>query len=272
MYSEKLKAGKFLFTGYRLYKAFLVSCRYSKKVFRYAIKSKETATFTYNLTPENEAYLINLVADIVKTDIHTIGHYFQELKSNLELRQAILHHLSSSVYKKKKDKRCDYGSKLAFYAIIRVMKPKVVVENGVEVGFTSIILCEALKMNIKEGHKGRFIGLDINKYAGDLIKAEPQYGAFSKMKYGDAIESLKSLNEKVDFYFSDGLRTYQYEKDEFACLKEKLNDGAIVITNKASFSKALFEVALSFPKKFSFFKEQPLDHWYEGAGIGIMHS
>jgi len=261
-----------MYIGYRLYKAFLVSFRYSKNVFRHAIKSKETATFTYNLTPENESYLMNLTAAITKSDIKTVEQYFNELKSNNQLRETILLNIGKSTFKMKKDKRCDYGSKLCFYSIIRILKPKIVLENGVEIGFTSIVLSEAIRKNREEGYEGKFIGLDINNDAGYLINATPVYKGFSEIKFGDAIKSLKSLQNKVDFYFSDGLRTYEYEQKEFSCLQKILSENSIVVTNKATFSKALYELSLETHRKFSFFKEHPLKHWYEGAGIGIMYS
>lgn len=261
-----------IYTAYRLYKAFLTSWKYSKKVFRYALVSKETATFTYNLSPENETYLMNLTAQVTKKDISTIERYFKELKEDLELKETILHQISRSSFKKKKDKRCDYGNKLALYAIVRTLKPKTIVENGVEAGFTSIVVCEAVRKNKAEGFNGKFIGLDINENAGFLVKSESKYNSFSEFKCGDAIESLKSLDSKVDFYFSDGFRSYQYEQNEFSALRDKLNENAVVITNKATFSKALFELSQQLDKNYSFFKEQPAGHWYEGAGIGIMYS
>jgi predicted O-methyltransferase YrrM len=257
--------------AYRLFKAFLVSYKYAKKVFRYAVISKETATFTYNLTPLNQLYLMNLVAQITKRDIGIIESYCSELEDNQVLRNAILHHIGQSPLRKKKDIRCDYGNKLALYAIVRTLKPAVVVENGVEMGFTSIVLCEAIRKNIEDGYAGKFVGLDINSKAGYLVKAASEYGSIFEIRCGDAIAGLQSLEWKIDFYFSDGFRTYEYEQHEFAVLSKKLNENAIVITNKATFSKALFELSLQLRKKYSFFKEHP-QHWYEGSGIGVMHS
>lgn len=261
-----------LYTSYRLYKAALTSFRYAKRAFYYAVTSKETATFTYKLTPENETYLMNLTAQIVKKDIRVIEEYFNELETNSELKQQIVENTNKSPFNYKKDKRCDFGNKLALYSIVRVLKPKVVVENGVELGFTAIVLCEAIRKNIDEGYPGNFIGLDINKDAGYLINVVPEYKSFSEMKCGDAIESLKTIDSKIDFYFSDGLRSYQYEQSEFAVIENKITDNAIIITNKASFSKALLEFSQKLKKNFSFFKEDPLGHWYQGAGLGIMYS
>ena len=263
--------GRLIYTCYRLYRASSVSSQYVRKVFKSFLASKETHTFTYGLTPENETYLINLTAEIVKKDIKTIEHYFNELKANQKIKETLEQYADKSPYRMKKDKRCEYGIKLSFYAIVRALKSKVVVENGMEVGFTSIVLCEAIRKNREEGFEGKFIGLDLNKDAGYYIKAATGYESFSEIMYGDAIESLKQLKDEVDFYFSDGLRTYEYEKEEFACLENKLDSNAIVVTNKAKFSKALYEFSIHIKRRFSFFNEQPLNHWFEGSGIGILH-
>jgi predicted O-methyltransferase YrrM len=260
-----------IYTLYRLYKALKESLRYTKIVFKYALKSKETATFTFKLMPENEAYLANLTAEILNTTVTEVQSYFNELKENEQLQKTIISNFQNSPYKNKKDKRCDYGSKLSFYAIIRIRKPKIVVENGIEAGFTSVIFCEAIRRNIEEGFNGKFIGYDINTNAGYLVKAEKDYRSFANIVYGETLESLTSFNEHLDFYFSDGLRTYEYEKSEFSCLLNKMQKNAIVITNKAKFSIALYEFSLLTNKRFSYFKEQPLAHWYEGAGLGIMY-
>ena len=260
-----------IYTAYRLYKASLTSAKYAKKVFRQALVSRETATFTYNLTPQNESYLLNLTAQILKTDAALVEQYFNELKDNQKFKRSIVQNLSTSNLRKKKDKRCDFGNKLALYAIVRIMKPSVVVENGVEVGFTSVVLCEALRRNKEEGCDGKFIGIDINPAAGHLIKVDTRYDSLWEMKYADAVDCLNILDEKIDFYFSDGYRSYAYEQAEFAALANKISHKAIVITNKATFSKALLELSKQLKKTYSFFKEHPANHWYEGSGVGFMH-
>lgn len=271
MLTQKFKQSPAAYFFYRLYKATKESFRYSKKVFGQAIRSKETATFTYKLTQENEAYLINLTAQITGTTPAAIAGYFKELNDNQQICSNIINNLSQSPYRLKKDKRCDFGNKYALYAIIRVIRPRLIVENGVEAGFTSAVLCEALLQNEKEGFPGKFIGLDISLDAGYLIKADQRYKHFAEMKYGDAIEGLKNIDSQIDFYFSDGLRLYSYEQKEFEAIDNKINENAVIVTNKATFSKALLEFAQAKNRRFSFFKEHPLEHWYQGSGLGIMY-
>ena len=49
------------------------------------------------------------------------------------------------------------------------MKPKVVVETGVDHGIGSCILCAALLRNTKEGEGGRYYGTEIRTEAGRLL-------------------------------------------------------------------------------------------------------
>lgn len=271
MLLQKIKKLPVAYTIYRLYKAAAESFRYSKKVFKYAINSKETATFTYKLTEENEEYLINVTAQVTGVESSVVKNYFKELYENQQFQSEIIRHLKESPYRMKKDKRCDFGNKAALYAMTRIARPRVIVENGVEAGFTSAVFCEALFQNKKEGFPGEFIGLDISSDAGYLIKVKKEYADLSSMMYGDAINSLKQIEKSIDFYFSDGLRLYSYEKGEFEAIRHKLCDASIVVTNKALFSKALLEFAESSNRRFVFFKEQPLGHWYQGSGLGIMY-
>ncbi|QWD70728.1 hypothetical protein [Polynucleobacter sp. UB-Siik-W21] len=74
----------------------------------------------------------------------------------------------------------------------------------------------------------------------------------------------------MDFYFSDGCRSYAYEVMEFDCLKPKLSKTPLVVTNKGRFSAALQELAVGWDKKYLYFAEEVEDHWYPGVHFGIM--
>ena len=254
----------------RILSASRLSMQHTGRFFKGALSSRETSTLTYKLTPANENYLMFLVAAVTGKDITTISGYFDEIKKNTELRDFVINKIASSHYRNKKDLRCDFGSRIAWYAIIRANKSKVVVENGIEMGLTALALCSAIARNREEGFEGEYYGLDINPEAGYLLTGS-SFTAFTKLIINDSINSLAQFEKKpVDFYFSDGLRTYDYEKKEFAVLMDKVGTQAVIVTNKANFSSALAEMATEKKKRFAYFQEQPLDHWYPGSGLGIL--
>lgn len=239
-------------------------------IFKIALKSRETQNYTYKLTPPNKLYLALLVASITNKSLETITGYFAEIEHDNILHSFIIEQIKKSHYRYKKDLRCDFGSRLAFYAIIRANKCKIVVENGVEMGIGSIVLCYALAKNKEEGYPGIYYGLDINPDAGAILRESP-YVSFVHLLIGDGVNSLSEIKGPIDFYFSDGYRSHTYEQQEFKVLRHYLSDHSMVITNKAIFSTALAETAIEMQKKFTYFQEHPDKHWYQGSGLGFMY-
>lgn len=238
------------------------------KILQWGIHSKEDSTFTYTLEAKNQQYLIHIIALITDKSFKQIETYIHEILDNEALKFEIIQNIQTSAYHSIKDSRADYASRIAWYAWVRCQKPKIIVENGVEMGLTAVALCEALLRNKAEGHQGQYIGLDINPLAGVLIKHE-KYHSVAEMRYQDTIEVLSQFTDTIDFYFSDGVRSADYESREFSILFERLSSNGVVVSNKMEISDQLCQFATTFGKKFIYFKEKPEHHWYPGSGIGI---
>jgi hypothetical protein len=239
------------------------------QILKWSTKSKEIGTFTYKLTENNIEYLIQNVSIITKLPYEKIKYYYKEIDGNETITSYVKNKIYHSEYKFIKDMRCDFGSRLAYYCIVRALKPNVVVENGVELGYTGLVLCTALLKNSNEGFPGIYYGLDIDSNAGLLINESP-YSDISKMIIGESLTSLSDFKLPIDFYFSDGGRSASYELKEFEILQQKLSKQTIVVSNKLNFSNALSQLAKKMQKKHIYFREEPLDHWYPGSHIGIM--
>lgn len=258
-----------LFFSFRIYMAFKKSLESAYQYFKIALTSREIHTFTYKLTKENKYHLTLLTAKLTGLDVETIKGFIAEIEQNRALCKSISEKIKRSPFRYKKDCSCDFACRVAFYAIIRAKKYKVVVENGMELGISSAVFCSAIAKNREEGFPGVYYGFDIDPHAGLLIK-DPAFEDFAHLMIDDGMKSLSQITEPIDFYFSDGYRSYEYEKKEFDLLFEKLSEDAIVISNKAIFSTALAELATAKNKQFTFFQEQPDNHWYQGWGLGIM--
>lgn len=238
-------------------------------IFKWAISSKEIGTFTYKLTDKNIEYLLQNLSIVTNLPFDQIESYYKEIENDEELINNAINRIKSSQYKYVKDARCDFGSRIAYYCIIRAMKPKVVVENGVELGYNGLVLCAAILKNQNEGVYGKYYGFDIDPNAGFLV-SERVYCDISHIIIGEALESLSSFKEPIDFYFSDGGRSPSYENLEFKLLSLKMNQSGIVVSNKLQFSNATSQLAKQMHKKHIYFREEPLRHWYPGAHIGIV--
>ncbi|MGZ3720443.1 MAG: class I SAM-dependent methyltransferase, partial [Bdellovibrionota bacterium] len=86
--------------------------------------------------------------------------------------------------------------------------------------------------------------------------------------YGDSIESLKKLEAQIDFFINDSDHSAEYETREYETVEPKLSPGALLISDNAHCNDKLVNYARQTSRHFLFFREQPKDHWYPGAGIG----
>jgi hypothetical protein len=146
------------------------------------------------------------------------------------------------------------------------MKPKVIVETGVDKGLGSVLLCSALLRNQREGFPGRYFGTDIDGMAGYLLA--PPYDSVGQILYGDSIESLGQL-EGVELFINDSDHSSDYERREYEIVAPKLTDRAIILGDNAHCNGELASFSRDYGRQFLFFREEPAGHWYPGAGIGI---
>jgi hypothetical protein len=229
--------------------------------------SKEQANFTYHLTELNEQQLAGLVDVVAACGLGAAQAYIAELKSDVRLVDHVNRMTLNSPLRDYADLNQGYGRRLGWYALVRALKPRVVVETGVEKGLGSCVIASALIRNRAEGSPGRYFGTDIDRQAGYLF-TEPYSGA-GQILYGDSIDSLSRLDETIDLFINDSEHSAAYEAREYLTVYGKLSPRAVILGDDSHVSPALFEYASSHGKRYLFFAEKPRDHFYPGAGIGV---
>ena len=253
--------------AYRTKTALGYSSRPLPNLFKWLIKSKETGNFTYHLEETNKRYLASLIADIFDVRFDEVMAYFREIEEDTELSKHIAEVTEKSDRAFMADKEVRLGRRIGWYAIARAIKPRVIVETGVDKGLGSCVLTAALKKNAKEGHAGRYYGLDINPKAGYLLSGE--YAQYGTILYGDAIATINKFEGIVDLHINDSDHSAEYEGLEYQAVADKLSDRAIILGDNSHISDKLLEYSLRNDRRFLFFQERPRNHWYPGAGIGI---
>lgn len=229
------------------------------------LTSREYTNFTYDLTGLNKRYLAAFVSQVTAVDYQTILGHMRELEDDHNLRNHI-RKLTRRGNGKEQPNGPYFGRRLGWYAIVRTIKPRVVVETGVDKGLGSCILASALMRNSEEGYPGCYYGTDINPDAGQLL-AKP-FASFGKILYGDSIESLAKINTPIDLFINDSDHSADYEAREYRTVENKLSESAIVLSDNAHATGELLRFAERTGRQFLFFKEEPQGHWYPGAGIG----
>jgi hypothetical protein len=236
-------------------------------IVKWLLKSKETTNFTYNLEETNKRYLASLIADIANIQFSVAMGYINEIEEDVELRMHIADATEKSDLAFMANKEVRFGRRIGWYALTRALKPKIVIETGVDKGLGSCVLASALKRNKEEGQEGRYFGTDINPKAGYLLSDD--YANYGCIVYGDSIESLKKFDGIIDLFINDSDHSAEYEAEEYKTIANKLSEHAIVLSDNSHCTDKLLEFSLETNRHFVFFQEKPLDHWYPGAGIGI---
>ncbi len=72
---------------------------------------------------------------------------------------------------------------------------------------------------------------------------------------------------QMDLFVS--LSQAEHEAREFEILQSRLTANAIVLSDNSHATTELANWSLQNGRRFMYFAEEPLNHWYQGAGIGI---
>ena len=236
------------------------------ELIQWAQSSRETSNFTYDLTELNLSQLAGWVSVITGCTLQQAIQWIHELRHDDALRHHLNQLTATSDSAITADLNMGYGRRLGWYALVRALKPRTVVETGVDKGLGSCVLAAALLRNRAEGHPGRYVGTDINPQAGWLFQSP--YREAGEILYGDSIESLQRLEGPIDLFINDSDHSAEYEEREYACIASKLSPQAVVLGDNAHVTDKLYQFASATGRRFLFFSEKPADHWYPGAGIG----
>lgn len=234
-------------------------------LFPWLIHDREDTNYTLNLHELNKTYLASLVSVITKAPLEVCESYFRELEEDHELKEHISLKTAQSVRSSSSSLEARFGRRLGWYAIARCIKPKLVVESGVDKGLGSCVLCAALLRNAEEGSPGKYTGIDIETSAGFLL--DGKYKQVGEIVYADSVETLLSIRDEVDFFISDSCHEEEYERKEYAAIETKLSREAIVISDTTQLP--FIEFARRTERRFLSFTEQSTDHWHPGTSNGI---
>ena len=256
----------------RFYDAYIASRYFNYKyveIIKWMFNSNENTNYTYDLTVQNLDELYKLLESIFNIKYSQVEKYSNELLSNEKLKIYLSTKIESSNLKKFADKEIKFSRRIGWYIIARIIKPKLIIETGVDKGMGSVILAEAIIKNKLEGYEGEYLGTDINPHAGYLF--DDIYSENGKILYGDSIESLKTIDKQIDLFINDSDHSATYEGREYKTILNKLSANTVILGDNSHSTDELFKFSIQRNRKFVLFRERPKNHWYPGAGIGISY-
>lgn len=234
---------------------------------RWLFKSREHHNYTYDLTARNREHLAWYLSCVTGTTVADFRHWLEEVEHDDVLRAALSDAVTESDRRGLADKTVRYGRRVGWYACVRALKPRHVVESGIDKGLGSSLIAAALLRNAEEGHPGRLSALDINPDAGYLI-----HGClrdFVDIIVGDSLTNIPALTAPVDLFIHDSWHSPEHEAAEFALVENKLAESAVLLTDNAAETDVLIKHAERTGRRFLYFQELPDRHWHPGDGTGM---
>jgi hypothetical protein len=259
--------GRVALIPWRFTSAMPTALRPIRQALRWTFQSREHYNYSYNLEPRNLDYLASFVSVVTGESFTKARGYIREVEEDQQLKSHIVRLNAASKEKHVADLEARFGRRVGWYAMVRIRKPRIVVETGVDKGLGSAVIAAALMRNASEGHLGNLLGLDINPNAGYLL-ASP-YDKFGRIIYGDSLASIAAIKEPIDFFIHDSDHSDLHEANELKAIRAKLSPEALVLSDNADHSSKLLEFAQETGRDYLFFAEKPKDHWWPGEGIGV---
>lgn len=241
-----------------------------KSATGWIVRSRETTNYTYDLSHRNLAHLAAFVAATAKVPLEEARGYIDEIGADRALAEHVVRRTRESGAAFKSDLVARFGRRAGWYAYVRALKPRVVVETGVDKGLGACVLAAAILRNRADGHEGRYYGTDIDPRAGYLFSGP--YQEAGKILYGDSIESLRSLDETIDVFINDSDHSAEYEGREYETVEGKLSPRAFLIGDNSHVTDKLMEFAERTGRRFLYFREDNDGFWYPGSGLGVAYT
>jgi len=255
--------------GYKISLRFRIGTRYYKdplkRLSQWILLGKEDSNFYYKINSLNRNQIISSLAFALETSFENVERYVLEIEDNKEFESDVEEFFRRS--NTPITSSPDLGRRIAWYALTRILKPKVVVETGVAHGLGACVISCALIENEKEGFSGEYFGTDIDPAAGVVYQGV--YSTKGRVLFGDSKESLKNLDKKIDLFINDSDHDPKYEYEEYLIVEPKLTTNAWILGDNAHASESLLRFSREKNRRFLFIAERPEKHWYPGAGVGI---
>jgi hypothetical protein len=186
-------------------------------------QNTEGDNFYYRLTDHNLADLAHSIAIITGTSVAYVHELLAEVEQDDDLHAHIRSALSSA--EATRDSQAALGRRVGWYAFVRLLRPRLVVETGVHHGVGGCVIAQALLRNAAEGHPGRYLGTDIDPTAGRLLTGR----YVGEVRIGDSLTTLRTLDEPVDIFINDSDHSADYESSEYVAIAPLLSDASLVI-------------------------------------------
>lgn len=225
----------------------------------YILLDPELESYSYEIA--NEEALANFVASLLNVSPMEVAGWIAETKAD----EVLARDRGLSLTHKR---RLPLGYRLAWYAIIRGLKPKVVIEAGIHRGLGSEVVLRALQRNAGEGSAGRLISFDLFEDTGQLVSPKVT-GEWERV-----IESTRTGLERVlrgvevGLFIHDIQHVEEPHDFEFELVRAHAAERLVIIDSIGK-HPALPEFCQRRGGQCFYFREEPKDHFLQPSGSRV---
>jgi hypothetical protein len=77
------------------------------------------------------------------------------------------------------------------------------------------------------------------------------------------------MQDKIGVFVNDSDHSASYELEEYKTVLPLLHPDSVILGDNAHATSSLYEFSKANNRDFLFWKEEPVNHWYPGGGIGF---
>jgi len=229
-------------------------------------RSRETANFTYEVTELGKGYLADFVSVVTGVEPERVRGYIAELEEDTELAAFVRERTLAGPWRHSSDAEGPPAKRYLYYAMVRALRPAVVVEAGMDKGYGTCILNRAARRNAEDGYPCEVTGMDQDRERV-FLAIEPWVSS-SSILIGDSPSLIRGLDRPIDLFIHDTTNLPDHEREQYAALSSKLAPSGVVVS--AWHTEELREFAKRTCRLCLMYQDSPADHWYPGSKLGVV--
>jgi len=231
---------------------------------RYLVRDQEIDNFTYTVTNPHD------LADHLANALDVAPALAWQRVDELLGDDALIREIGAALaHRRDRNPRMPFGRRAGWFAMVRLLRPKVVVETGVHDGLGSTAILRALERNAGEGDDGVLVSFDIDPAVGWIIPASLR--SRHELVLGSSVDAMAGAlhGRTIGLFIHDSDHRPEYERRELEVARSLGSDRTVYVSDNAHATTALHDFAADHGLRFSFWRERVAGHFYPGAGIGL---
>lgn len=234
------------------------------EALRFLISSREVSNYTYeNRNPGEMHAAVAAACGVTAGEVAALD---AELDADEEFTVMLRERLLSRADRNDEPL---FGYRRISYLLVRLRRPRRVVECGTHDGLGSSVILRALQRNAADGGEdGVLRSCDLSPGAGWLVDPSLRQG-FEQLP-GDAVELLPQLLEGgVDLFVEDFGYAFPHKARFLEAAADASGPGGLAIVTEVDRSPVLDELVAARGGSAGVFREDPAEHWWAGHEWGV---